>query len=341
MIWRFIIQKIKYLMLVFFILIAPDVNFASSLKDELKFQVQKNEKNNEMVLRGQGNWLQLNSSLRFASHDVFWGDKSTLASKARDLKTSDPLPAILDFNSKLKSNNIKLILVPIPVKAALYPEFLIPRLISRHKFDGRLDAHLKKFVGRLNQEGINVIDLYDVFKKNKGIKKIYCETDSHWSSHAAFMAAKQVANLIEKLDPSVMRDGDEFQMTKEGISIVGDLSKILNEKKEESSQIIKILPEGKTLSPDSSVLVLGDSHTLAFHDGGDFHSKGAGFPDHLAFHIGQPVDLLGVRGSASTVSRIKMLRQNRAKGKKIVVWIFSSREFTESPVGWKKLPVIR
>ena len=109
----------------------------------------------------------------------------------------------------------------------------------------------------------------------------------------------------------------------------------------ENIEIIKVLPTDKILSKDSPILVLGDSHTLVFSQGGEFHSKNSGFPDHLAFHTGQPVDLLGVRGSASTVSRIKMVRQNRAKNKKVIIWVFSSREFTESPVGWKHLPVTK
>ena len=39
------------------------------------------------------------------------------------------------------------------------------------------------------------------------------------------------------------------------------------------------------MEPDrtSPVLVLGDSHVLVFHDGGDMHAAGAGLPDQLAF----------------------------------------------------------
>ncbi len=86
---------------------------------------------------------------------------------------------------------------------------------------------------------------------------------------------------------------------------------------------------------------MGDSHTLVFHDP-DLYARGAGLPDHLALHLGFPVDLVGIRGSASTTMRIELLRRrDNLKGKKLVVWCFSCREFTESTTGWRKVPVIR
>ena len=334
-------QIINFSFFIFLSLVIPKILSASSFHEDLNLFVQKNENKNQIILRGDDDWLQLNSSLRFVSYDVFWGGGSILSSKARDLKARDPLSAILDFNSKLKKNNIELILVPIPVKASLYPAQLIPKHLSEKLFNKRLDYNLKKFINLLGQKGVNVVDLYDNFVEGKKSSKIFCKTDSHWTSNASFIAAKYVANILKKLDPNIVKDSTEFQIIKENISVVGDLTKILNEDKEETLEIIKVLPENKTISRNSPILVLGDSHTLVFHAGGDFHSKGSGFPDHLAFHIGQSVDLLGVKGSASTVSRIKMLRQNRAKEKKIIVWVFSSREFTESTVGWKRLPVIK
>ncbi len=91
----------------------------------------------------------------------------------------------------------------------------------------------------------------------------------------------------------------------------------------------------------SPVLLMGDSHTLVFHDPTLF-SSGAGLPDHLARQIGFPVDLIGVRGSGATTTRLELLRRkDNLQGKKLVIWCFSFREFTESDTGWRKVPVIR
>ncbi len=93
------------------------------------------------------------------------------------------------------------------------------------------------------------------------------------------------------------------------------------------------------------MVLLGDSHNLVFHSGGDMHAKGAGLADQLASLWGLPVDLVAVRGSGATPARINLLRQARANPKylgekKIVVWCFAAREFTESQ-GWQKVPVVK
>ena len=93
----------------------------------------------------------------------------------------------------------------------------------------------------------------------------------------------------------------------------------------------------------SPVILLGDSHTLVFHLS-DLHGPGAGLAEQLAVAMnGNPVCLVGVKGSGATPARISLYRRGRRtegfwKTKKLVVWCFSAREFTES-MGWAKVPV--
>jgi alginate O-acetyltransferase complex protein AlgJ len=82
---------------------------------------------------------------------------------------------------------------------------------------------------------------------------------------------------------------------------------------------------------------------LVFHSGGDLHATGAGLPDRLGAALGSSPDVLGVRGSGATSSRIALARRARADdayldAKKAVVWCFAGREFTEAD-GWKKVPL--
>ena len=54
---------------------------------------------------------------------------------------------------------------------------------------------------------------------------------------------------------------------------------------------------------------------------------------------------VGVRGSGATPARIELYRRGQAdpeylKNKKLVIWCFSAREFTENQ-GWRKVPVAR
>jgi hypothetical protein len=75
------------------------------------------------------------------------------------------------------------------------------------------------------------------------------------------------------------------------------------------------------------------------------YARGAGLPDQLAMELGIPVDLVAVRGSGATPSRINLFRRWQANsdyyaGKKLVIWCLSAREFTES-TGWRKVPIRR
>ena len=93
----------------------------------------------------------------------------------------------------------------------------------------------------------------------------------------------------------------------------------------------------------SQVLVLGDSHVLVFHDGKDMYARGAGISDQLAFSLARSVDVIGVRGSGATPARLSLYRKAQRSagywsGKKVVVWCFAAREFTETD-GWRVLPI--
>ena len=71
------------------------------------------------------------------------------------------------------------------------------------------------------------------------------------------------------------------------------------------------------------------------------HAQGAGLPEQLAYQLGFPVDVVAVRGSGATPSRLSLFRRrDNMKGKKVVVWCLSVREFTEGQ-GWRSVPVIR
>jgi len=72
------------------------------------------------------------------------------------------------------------------------------------------------------------------------------------------------------------------------------------------------------------------------------HAVGSGLADHLAHQLGFPMDLVASRGSGATPSRISLARRrDNMKGKKLVIWCLSVREFTEAGQGWRKVPVIK
>ena len=63
-----------------------------------------------------------------------------------------------------------------------------------------------------------------------------------------------------------------------------------------------------------------------------------------ANELGFAPDLIGTRGSGATAVRVSLYRKGRSDPgylakKKVVVWCFAAREFTEADQGWVPQPV--
>jgi hypothetical protein len=63
----------------------------------------------------------------------------------------------------------------------------------------------------------------------------------------------------------------------------------------------------------------------------------------LAGEFSMPINVIGVRGSGATPARINLYREGRSnpgyiEKKKLVIWCFTARQFTEGS-GWRKPPV--
>jgi len=216
----------------------------------------------------------------------------------------------------------------------------------------RLDMHMKKFYALMEEYGVQVLDLVPVFLPQRFSKKgdLFCRQDTHWSGHACELAAQIIAENIRNqswyegvLKKTYVTEAKTVQITGDLWNYLGD-----NTIAKEILPLTTVGDEGpdgiETLKPwrESPVVLLGDSHCLVFNAGTDMHARGAGLADHLAKELGFPVDLVAVRGSGATPSRINLLRRrDNLAGKKLIIWCFSVREFTESPGGWRKLPVIR
>ena len=97
------------------------------------------------------------------------------------------------------------------------------------------------------------------------------------------------------------------------------------------------LPNAK----DSPIILLGDSHNLVFHSGGDMHAVGSGLSDQLSHELGFPLDVVAVMGSGATSARRNLARRKATlTGRRLLIWCFTSREFTQGQ-GWAKVPLIK
>jgi len=215
----------------------------------------------------------------------------------------------------------------------------------------RVDVNQQEFYRLLEDKGVAVLDLTPVFLKHRRDRagEVYCRTDSHWSGRGIELAAEAIAARVRDRDCLKQLPRTELATESKTIEISGDLARMLDEKHPAREKFALTHVGTRTdgefvpVAPDreSPLLLIGDSHTLIFHDPLLF-ARGAGLPDHLALRLGLAVDLIGVRGSGATSTRIELLRRkDNLHGKKLVIWCFSFREFTESTTGWRKVPVVR
>lgn len=325
---------------------------ATPLIAEIAAKAAAAEKAGQSVLTGRDGWLYLVPELRAISVGKFWGESAAAVSRASKPEYADPLAAIVDFHDQLKKAGIELLLVPVPAKIAVYPEPILQNLPKPGAGKlPRLDVHHEEFYGLLRDKGIEVVDLMPVFleKRNAPNGELYCKTDSHWSARGVAVATDEIADRLEGRPWFKRLATEKYAAQDHNVTIAGDLAKMLDESAP-ATETLTVTQVGRKMGDrvvpleparNSPVLLMGDSHTLVFHDPTLF-ATGAGLPDHLARRLGFPVDLIGVRGSGGTTTRIELLRrQDNLKDKKVVIWCFSFREFTESITGWRKVPVIR
>ncbi len=250
---------------------------------------------------------------------------------------SDPVAGILEFHAMLKERGVDLLLVPVPAKGAIYPDYLVS------DFRPGDPAALAPFLKQIRESGVDVLDLEPEFQKARAADSgalLYCRQDAHFSPLGAAMTAQLIASAkpITGGTPGRYTLGNREMLTFVGDLIEGDENeRVVPPESLPLNYVLTGGTVGVTPDPKSPVLLLGDSHTLIFHEGRDagMHCVGAGVLDMLALKYGLAPDLVGVRGSGMVQARKQLFYKASStpdywEGKKLVIWLFSAREFTQS-----------
>jgi alginate O-acetyltransferase complex protein AlgJ len=301
-----------------------------------------------IAVEGEGGWLFLGRDLQHLNAGRFWGAEAVKVSRASKPEWADPLPAILDFKAQLDRLGIELLLLPVPPKGVIYPDKLISATPPGLPLP-RLDAAHQEFYQLLREKGVQVLDLTEPMlaaRKDAQGPPPYCKTDTHWSAFACELAARLIRQHVQGQAWYKPSTNAAFAGKVSELTFLGDLEKNLRgEGGVKETLRARVVGGPETVSSASPVLLLGDSHCLVFHAGDDMLATGAGLADQLALELGRPVDLLGTRGSGATPARVNLLQRVKADekylpAKKLVIWCFAAREFTESS-GWRKVPLVK
>src|SRR3954471_16440696 len=324
---------------------------AQDFASQLAAKVQSLEKNKTAAVAGTDGWLFFGGELRLLALGRFWGSDAAKVSRAHKPDLADPVPAILDFQQQLKSRGIDLLVVPVPPKASVYPEKIVAGVDVQTK-DPAPELH--RFYEELRAAGVDVLDLSALFIRNRenGRGPVFCKTDSHWSGSGCVLAAEAIADKVRGKIPKPATVKEYVAEWKDA-EREGDLATLLGHDGHKpppekiAVQSVSEKGTGAAVQEDSGspLLLLGDSHTLIYHDR-DFLPVRAGLVDQLALQLGFPPDLIGTSGSGATPVRINLYRRSVKDAgylakKKVVVWCFAAREFTEATEGWAKVPVAK
>ncbi len=337
--------------LLLFPLVRGQAQDAASFAAEAKAAGEKSPATGAIGLKGEAEgWFFLQAELQHVGKGEFWKQPWAEVAAAK----ADPRPVIEAYHKALAEAGVKLILVPVPPKAVIYPD----KLTSKVKMDGDLPAEdatfaVAEFYAPLKAAGVEVIDLEPVLKaertKNPG-EKLYCEQDSHPSPYTCELIAKSVFELLKDEAWVAAAKAGEFAVTDpEKAEVTGDLAAGYAPPKESLSVryagksddkggVEKVEPTDK----NSPVIVVGDSHTLIFSEGGDMLLSGAGMTDHLQALLGFPIYRQANKGSGVDAARGQLARTAvQSPGfydtKKVVVWCIGARTFTVERQ-WRPIP---
>lgn len=310
--------------------------------------------NSEKLVEGREGWVLVEGELRYLAAGSFIGDNAPATNPKAPPEYADPIPAIVDFHRQLAQRGIELVFVPVPVRPAIYPEAILgSERFADRKVIPNLDSRLSELVSGLREQGVQVIDLTPRFLKQRQDPKhgpLYLRSETHWTPYGVSIAARALAaeikdepwyDGVEKLDlrqrwGTKTWTGGLYRALEKATGIAHDPDPV------ETRRIILKTDSGprrlEMRYPDSPVVVIGDSNTVWWKR---FQSS---LPHQLAFELGFPVDVLSTKGGGANETRLNLVRHARSEpayleSKRVVIWCFSARAFTNTREGWIPIPL--
>jgi hypothetical protein len=309
---------------------------------------------NEQVYLGRGDWLFYRPEIEYLTGHGFLTPRQ-LTGRAVSGKAwtpppqPDPVQAIVQFHAQLAAQGIDLILLPVPGKASVHPEYFT------HAFTQDTpvlhNRSYRAFVGALEAKGIRVFDPTDrlaAFAHTHGTST-YLATDTHWTPAAMESIAAALAEELRPLLPAAPAV-PVFRRETAMVTHLGDLGKMLKlpgDSRWPAPETVEIHPVrpatggamGVT-APFADVLLLGDSFTNIYALESMGWGASAGLAEQLALALNRPVDALRRNDAGAHATREMLARElmggcDRLAGKKVVVWEFAARELAQGD--WKLL----
>ncbi len=306
---------------------------------------------NEKVYPGRGDWLFYRPDMDYLMGPPFL-DSARLRQRRSGGKVwettiqPDPVQAIVSFTQQLAERNIKLILMPTPIKASLHPG----KFAQGSWHPPLQNRSWQEFLEKMDLAGVTVFDPAPVLQQlqAKHTAPVYLQTDTHWRPEAMEVVATQLAAVVQQ---TASYTGRPAGYSRHEITLAnkGDIDAMLRLPEHwdvyatESVTLHPVLTRADELwqpAADAEVLLLGDSFSNIYSLAGMGWGEGAGLGEQLSYFLDQPVDVLlqndaGAFATRELLSRELARGRDRLAGKKVVVWQFAARELSSGD--WKEL----
>lgn len=300
------------------------------------------------VVVGRHGWLYFRPALEHLTGPPFLAPER-LADPDRH---ADPRPGILDFARQLRARGIVLVVMPVPVKAALEPEALTGSVGPGHL--PLANPSLAPLVQELESAGVLVFDpgpLLADLKRRSG-KPVYLSTDTHWRPEAMRAVAEAVARLVrehveldEVPDPGFSTESVEVEAPGDLVAMLGlpPDSHVFAREKVTIEKVIDADDRLWRLDTQADVLLLGDSFANVYSMPELGWGEAAGLAEHVSLALNRPLDTIlmnaaGPLGTRLILSRELAAGRDRLAGKKVVIWELAARDLSLGD--WRPLPLV-
>jgi len=263
---------------------------------------------------------------------------------------ADPLQAIVAFQRAIERRGARLVLLPMPDKAALEPGPLHGRLGPGTTPAQNIDY--ERFLARVRKAGVIVFDARRS-APSEHEKPLYLTQDTHFAPAFMELIARDLARVVLELGvlPSLSA-APALHTVEQPASRVGDLVDMLKLPDEQQlfqpesvlvHQVQNVSGDAWEPDPTADVLLLGDSFTNIFSLEGMGWGNASGLGPHLALSLHRPIDVIAQNDSGAFATRQALSRelqagQDRLAGKRVVIWEFASRELSVGDWKWLEFP---
>ena len=231
--------------------------------------------------------------------------------------------------------------MPVPPKAEIYPEKVAADLPAP---SGDPDPPLAAFYDELRKNGVDVLDLAATFRANKAGEHgpVFCKTDTHWSGAGCVLAAQEIAAEVHAKLGASRRARENLRLGLEGnLHRPATSAACWTRARKNPAEKISVRQLTETVAPEPRQL-----RSCCWATATRWFST-TSWPNAPACSTNSPSNSAPCPtaspsvGSGATPVRIDLYRRSLKEPgylakKKVVVWCFTAREFTEAAQGWQK-----